>query len=485
MENGRDIIHVRLLPLILLLGLGGITFSLISINWLLMVCVILLPLLFVVTIESLRYPIIFFLLIYTLNYYLLGMNRYVIIGGVSVIMDILMVILFVLIFIHSALHDNIRWKAAYNLLTVGSFVWLLYCLAEVINPSGMFEPWLMSRGLMINGFIVSLATALLCEKYKIVKRLIFLLSIFTLTAIIKALMQKYIGFDSAEQYWLQSSEAYKTHLLSSGTRYFSFFTDAGNFGSNMGCAGILFGITALYVKSIPSKIYYAIISIGGIYAMFLSGTRGAMIVPLGGLLLYTIISKNIKACLTGGILLIGLYIFFAFTSIGEGNAQIKRMRTAFKPSEDASYLVRKNNQKKLAEHLKNKPFGEGIGLSGVENRKYSVRLTTVTPNDSTYVKIWVETGIVGAVLYLGLLFLTIGKGAWILMFKIKDAELRGRLTGILCGIFGMLLSAYGNAFWTQYPTAIIAFTGLTLVLKAEHFDREISESKQITPINNI
>lgn len=52
MENGRDIIHVRLLPLILLLGLGGITFSLISINWLLMVCIILLPLLFVVTIES-------------------------------------------------------------------------------------------------------------------------------------------------------------------------------------------------------------------------------------------------------------------------------------------------------------------------------------------------------------------------------------------------------------------------------------------------
>lgn len=483
MEERKEIVYVRFFPLILWIGLAGIALSLISMNWIIVAGIIISPLLLIAIIESVRYPIILFLLIYALNYYLLGLNRYAPIEGVSVIMDILMAVLFVLIFIHSALHNTIKWQSAYNILTIGTFVWFIYCLAEVVNPSGMFKPWLMSRGIMINGFIISLSTALLCEKYKIVKTLIFLLSIFTLTAIIKALMQKFIGFDNAERYWLQSSEAYKTHLLSSGTRYFSFFTDAGNFGSNMGCAGVLFGITAVYVKNIPTKIYYALISIGATYAMFLSGTRGAMIVPLGGLLLYTIMSKNIKACLAGGTLLIGLYVFFAFTSIGESNAQIKRMRTAFRPSQDASYLVRKANQRKLAEHLKYKPFGEGLGLSGVENRKYSVRLTTVTPNDSTYVKLWVETGIVGAILYLGLLFLTIGRGAWIIMFNIHDSELKGRLTGILCGIFGMLLSAYGNAFWTQYPTAVIAFTGLTIVLKAEQYDKEISKSKQLTPIN--
>ena len=45
---------------------------------------------------------------------------------------------------------------------------------------------------------------------------------------------------------------------------------------------------------------------------------------------------------------------------------IRRMRTAFRPNKDASYLVRKQNQKKLAEYLRNKPFGEGSAWAGVE-----------------------------------------------------------------------------------------------------------------------
>lgn len=38
--------------------------------------------------------------------------------------------------------------------------------------------------------------------------------------------------------------------------------------------------------------------------------------------------------------------------------------------------------KKLAEYLKYKPFGEGLGLGGVEARKYGSRLTTLIPHDS-------------------------------------------------------------------------------------------------------
>ena len=51
-------------------------------------------------------------------------------------------------------------------------------------------------------------------------------------------MQKFIGFDRGEQLWLNRGGAL-THLIGSGTRYFSFFTDAGNFGSNMGCTSVI------------------------------------------------------------------------------------------------------------------------------------------------------------------------------------------------------------------------------------------------------
>lgn len=115
----------------------------------------------------------------------------------------------------------------------------------------------------------------------------------------------------------------------------------------------------------------------------------------------------------------------------------------------------------------------------------SSRFTTSIPHDSWYVKIWVETGIVGLTLYLGFLFTSITHGAWIIMFRIKNKELKGLLSGLLCGVTGMLLSAYGNAFWGQYPTYVIAFTGLALVLKGKYFDNEIAMHNSNNIIQNI
>ena len=247
----------------------------------------------------------------------------------------------------------------------------------------------------------------------------------------------------------------------------------------MGAAGVTLGILAFYVKNYGLKIFYAIISGFAIYGMFLSGTRGAMIVPLAGLALFVLISKNFKAFLTGTILLAFVYVFFAYTTIGQGNGMIRRMRSAFQPTNDASFNVRRDNQKKLAEYLKHKPFGEGLGLSGVENRDISYRFTTNIPNDSWYVKVWVETGIVGAILYLGGLIIVMIKCALIIMFKIKNKEQRGILSGMLCGIFGMFVSAYGNPFWGQFPTMFIAFIFLAIILKSPYLEKEKDVTKQL------
>lgn len=472
-SNGIKLINLLLFP-----GLLGITLALLFNQIGVMAAIVIIPLLFILLIRILRQPITLFFFIFTLNYFIMGAARYVDISGISFLMDILMGCTFVMIIIYTSLMRNIEWKAGWNVLTIGSLIWMFYCLAEIYNPSGVVKAWVLSRSLAINGFIITLLVSLLFDKYKQIRILLFILAIFTLFAFLKAFIQKRWGFDAAEIVWLNNG-GYKTHLISSGTRYFSFFTDAGNFGSNMGCAGVIFFITAIYVKNRFLTFFYLLVSIAATYALFLSGSRGAMIVPLAGLALFAIVCKNTKVLLGSGFLLACIYVFFVFTDIGNDNQQIRRMRTAFKPTEDASYNVRKENQKILAAHLKSKPFGEGLGLSGVENQDISIRLTTQIPHDSWYVKVWVETGIVGIILYLGILFTAIGRGAWILMYRIKDRELRGLLTGLLCGIFGMLISAYGNAFWGQYPTSIIAYTGLALVLKGEYFDKELTRKKQL------
>lgn len=352
-----------------------------------------------------------------------------------------------------------------------------YCIFEIANPSGVLEAWILSRGLIFNGFIIVIITSLLCTRYSFLKSLIFCLSLFTLLAITKTFMQKYIGFDSFETKWLNEGGA-TTHIIWSGVRYFSFFTDASNMGANMGAATMFFGIAAFHMRSYLCRIYYLSIAILAIYAMFLSGTRGAMIVPLAGLALYTFVSKQTKTIITSSTLLLLTYVFFALTTIGNSNATIRRMRTAFTPTEDASFNVRKENQKKLASYMKYKPFGEGLGLSGDRTgERISKRFTTSIPTDSWYVKIWVETGAVGLTLYLSMIFLSIGWGGWIIAMRLRDPELKGLLTGLLCGIFGMFINAYGNSFWGQFPTMVISFTGLTFIMVGPYLDQEIQEKK--------
>lgn len=480
--NDRGILQIprkeKLIRLFALFGLAGIVLFLVSGNWTLFGAIVFLPIGIIALFYMLQYPVVLFFLFFTCNYFIMGISRYLPIDGIGVFVDILLVALLVILFIHGALTQTVPWKQACNLLTAVTLIWMFYCIAELANPTGMMKAWILSRGLIFNGFLISVVTALCITRFRQVQLLIFLYATFTLLAVGKVFMQRYMGFDAFENRWLSEGGAL-THLIHSGTRYFSFFTDAGNFGSNMGCAGILLGIVAFYIPNKALKIYYLLISLGAVYAMFLSGTRGAVIVPLGGLALYTLISKNYKAMTAGGLSLILIYVFFAFTHIGESNGLIRRMRSAFNPSKDASFNVRKENQKKLAAYLKNKPFGEGLGLSGGENRKISVRFTTQIPNDSWYVKIWVETGIVGLIIYLGGLIAVLIKSVQIIMFKIKDKELRGILSGLICGVFGLMLSAYGNPIWGQYPTMILAFVFLTLAIKGESFDIRLKSTTKL------
>lgn len=466
---------IKLIYLLVLMGLAGIIMALLSLNMSLFAVITAFPFICIGGILILRYPQLMLFIIFTINYFILGITRYVPIEGISLIMDILYVLTLILIILHSALYHNIEWKRCFHILSVLSFVWACYCLLEIMNPSAVLEGWILSRGLIINGLIITILTSLLCTKYEILKGILFIFSLFTVLAILKTLMQKYIGFDTYEVRWLNNGGA-TTHLIRSGTRYFSFFTDASNMGSNMGAASIILGISSLYMKNKAFKIYYVIVALTSLYAMMLSGTRGAIIVPLAGLALYTVVSKQTRSILSGTAFLVFIYVFFAFTMIGQGNSTIRRMRTAFTPSEDASYIVRKENQKKLKGYLKYRPFGEGLGLSGDGlGAKVSQRFTTSIPTDSWYVKIWVETGIVGLILYLSMIFITIGRGTWILMFNVQDPELKGILAGWLCAIFGMFLSAYGNSFWGQFPTMVIAFMGMSFILNGKYFDKELSD----------
>ena len=105
-----------------------------------------------------------------------------------------------------------------------------------------------------------------------------------------------------------------------------------------------------------------------------------------------------KALLLVPSAFIAVFSFFNFTTIGDGNQYIRKMCSAFRPSEDASYQVRVENRKKMKGLMDEKPIGYGIGLS--KGAQYGPKEVMPYPPDSWLVAIWVETGIVGLMLYL-------------------------------------------------------------------------------------
>ena len=220
---------------VFIIGLAVITYSLLSGAWYIFASICFFPFLLIMAIQALKNPFVGVCLLFTFNYFFIPWYRYTQGSGLSVWYDVATVTLLVTLLIYSYHQQGkIAWKYAKNILTFGGCIWAIYTAAEILNPTALTEAWVYSRGTIYNTLVVSLISVLTMTSYKRLRVIMLLLSIFTLTAVAKAIYQKYAGFDETETTMLIETEMYKTHLLSDVTRYFSFFTDAGNFGSNMG-----------------------------------------------------------------------------------------------------------------------------------------------------------------------------------------------------------------------------------------------------------
>jgi hypothetical protein len=421
-------------------------------------------------------PFIAFLTLFTVNYLISGISRYVISIAPGIFMDMMLILTLVIVMLQLFKKENsLNFKNSKNALTFISFIWLLYCVFQVFNPnsSGMVA-WATSvRGLGIYFFLIVLLTSIFVKGYKEVKTILILWALLSIFAVLKAIMQKTLGFDFAEQRWLDEGGR-TTHIIYSGIRYFSIFTDAANFGTGIAFSMIVFGISAIYIKEIKFKIFLFVTAVLCGYGMIISGTRGSIAVPFIGLVLFAFLSKNLKVIVATVIMLIAGYWFLNETYYLHGNQYIRRMRSAFNP-DDPSLLVRLENQRKLKVYMADKPFGAGIGMSRGKTTSYAPDpFLAQIPNDSWYVMVWVETGIVGLIMHLLILMYILLHGSFLVMFRLKNKQIKGIVTAIICGISGIYVAAYSIEILGQFPFAYITFICMTIVFLSPVLDKEIS-----------
>jgi len=443
-----------------------------------------LPILIAFVIYSFRHPIILFIVVFTINYGIMGIGRYISIPlPTSVLMDGCFILLLIAYCFHLFRGKSIfKSEIIPFLLLYG--IWLTYCLIQAFNNTAgigfQFTAWFKDvRPMAFHALLIILVFSLVFNKSKHIKYFLYLWGGFIVLAAIKAYCQYKYGFDEKEMQWLLSGPI-KTHIIHSGIRYFSFFSDAANFGSNMAFSLVTFAICFYYEKGKYTKWFYLLVALAALYGMMLSGTRSAMIVALCGFLMYTLLSRSPKLFFSSLVLLIATVCILKFTTIGNSSSFVRRMRTAFNP-QDASLQVRLNNQKAIKAYMKEAPWGIGMGIGMgsdqlPQNNKYWI--VSITAPDSTLVYIWMRTGAVGIAIFLLVLAGAIIAESFIVLFRIKDKQLRGILTAFTCGSACMIVAAYGNFIYHQYPNTLLVFGLQTLVFMGPYFDRQLTAEKE-------
>lgn len=423
------------------------------------------------------YPILGFYTAIGFNFILIGLGRYLTGVPIGFGIDAILILTYVALFMNK-FKERVDWTPIKKDVTILATIWFGYSIFQIINPEARsFAAWISGRGMALYPFLLIPLTLLYINTNKKLDTILYIWGVFSILATIKGIIQLNFGVDFAEQAWLNEGN-YKTHILFGKLRVFSFYSDAGQFGANQAFSAVVAIIYSMSKKGLP-KFFFIMVGILGIYGMMISGTRGSISVPLIGFMTFFVLRKNMFVMVSGVVLLLLVFIFFKYTYIGQGNYQIRRMRTAFDPN-DASLQVRLDNQKILKNYLSSRPFGGGIGHGGTKAQKYlpNAFLSNVA-TDSWYVLIWVEQGIVGLLLHLMILFYVMGKASFEVMFRIRDPIVKLKMSALISGMAGVMVASYGNAVLGTMPTALIFYSSMALISSSKVFidDNEKNEAE--------
>lgn len=424
------------------------------------------------------YRMFSFWALFIINYYVMFISREI--GfpfPVSLVNEMIEIVL-IAIAIIDLRDSNLKNAANYMLIGVGG--WCLFCIIEVFNNTcglGMnVTAWF--TGIRLMAFQLLYAVIVFSIYINTPQRILNLYkawSICALFAVFWCWKQKTIGWTAAETHWLFVEDHAKQHIVNGITRYFGTFTDAANFGIHMACASVSFFIIAITNNIRKHKLFFGIVGVLTTWAMFQSGTRTAIFCMMAGFMIFLVLSKSVKIIVPVSIVFSLFIGMLMFTDIGQGNNQIRRMRSAFNP-EDASANVRAINKAAISKYMKNAPWGIGIGIFERDIPAWNkYKIVSQIPPDSEYVFIWVRTGWIGVSWFAFCNLIILFGACSVVLFKIKNRSLMG-MGAAWCASFAALhLGGYANQILMQFPNIVVFYGGLSTVFLMPSIEKQFEE----------
>ncbi|MGB0429046.1 MAG: O-antigen ligase family protein [Bacteroidia bacterium] len=407
-----------------------------------------------------------------------GLTRYFPGPPFGLSIDIFLVLTLLVVFLKD--FKKMEFWRANNDLVYAWGAWMFFCVMMILNPlARSVEAWFYAqRGIAMYPLLMIPLVMLVFNRKKDMNRLFILIIIMEVIGSFWGMKQIFIGVSATENRWLMAGAA-STHILFGKLRAFSYFTDAAQFGASQIHIAFMCFAYALGIKTNWKRI---LVVLGGIicfYGFMLSGSRGPLVIPAIAGFFFLLLSRYTALFLSGSLVGFLLFSFLKFTTIAQGNYNVARLRTALNPTEDESFLVRKRREARVKIFLADKPLGGGIGSAGSWGRRfYPGTFLADIGTDGHYTRIWMETGVVGLYVYLGV-FIWIILRICMLVYRLKDPSLRFQVGAWGSSFMGLAVASYTNGLIVQVPTGPIVYCGLAFVWMSKNWDKEIEDQKKL------
>ncbi len=467
---------------LLTLASVSLTFTVIKLGFstgvLLLIVIVALPLVYAIVV----YPHFGILLLLTMaQFIMLILNLAAIEFPLGTVMDALEVILILGFFIKQK--KNKDYSVFQSPVSYMILIWLAYNLLEVINPSADSQlAWLYTVRTVALLPLLYYIFAYHISTVKFIKVIIVMWLAYSVIAALYAVKQEFIGFSAFEYKILQSDpDRAALYFIDGHWRKFSFYNDPVVFAYNMVLASLLsIGLTWGPTRPWKKAALMACVVLFFV-AMIFSGTRGAFVLIPAGMGLFCLLNFNKKILMFG---IVAACAFLALIFIPSSDPNIHRFQTAFKPGNDASYIVRQRNQARIRPFIQSHPLGGGLGSVGVWGQKFSPNsMLAHFPPDSGYVRVAVELGWIGMIIFCTLMFVILRTGI-INFFLIKNREVKAICLAMTIMVFAIAIGNYPQEALVQFPTNIYFFLMVAIIYKCPEIDRKLTAGESPVPLKN-
>jgi hypothetical protein len=351
-------------------------------------------------------------------------------------------------------------------------VWLYFNVLEVLNPeAGSKMAWLFTiRSVAIQQIVFFIGAYAFKDKNgkKGIEFILKMIVWMCFASALYGLKQQFIGFSAAEKAWIYADKKrFELYYQWGQMRIPSFCYDPTTFGILMACFAIFCVALMIGPTVKKQKIWLGIMFVSAMLVMGYTGTRTAFVlVPAGGVFLAGLILNRNVVIIGGVFALLGTGFILKSSSSGI----VYRIQSAFKPTQDDSMNLRLANQKRIQPYIQQHPLGGGLGSCGVWGERFNPdSWLSKFPHDSSFVRMGVELGWIGLLLYTLFHYFVLRTGLYYFI-RCRDPLIKSVYAGITTWCFMLTVACYAQEAILQLPMNVIYNIFLAILVTLKNFD---------------